>query len=185
MFSLYINNDSNQYKQVNTTANRINLQLQPPIILDTKHNQKYQLRVISSNIVYCHPNITTKNNTFRYKYNNVWYDKTLPTGIYALKNINDTVARITNAQNGLQLFAFQANEATSTILIYFAYADTYIDCTSANSIMEILGYSSSHGVIGGVSANGFVETTEQAHLNTLQEIIIKCNVWCSNQCCTI
>ena len=175
MLSLYINNNEGSYKKVNQQGNEVNVQLQPPILLDK--NKKYQLRVLSANIVYCQPNITSANNKFIYKYNNVWYTKTLPTGIYGLTQINDTIARINTAQHGHQLFAFVANEATSTIIIYFSDPNTYIDCTTLGTIMPILGYGNSTSDIGGYTTSfGYVQSTEQAHLNTLQEILIKCNI---------
>ena len=40
-------------------------------------------------------------------------------GIYSLKNINETISHITTAQNGSQLFAFVADEATSSVLVAF------------------------------------------------------------------
>ena len=84
MISLYINNTPNEYKQVSSTGNKITLQLQPSIIL--QKDNKYQLRVLSANIVYCQPNITSLNNTFTYQYSGTWYTKTLPTGIYRVDN---------------------------------------------------------------------------------------------------
>ena len=114
MLSLYIDNNEGSYKKVNPSGNEVNIALQPPIIL--KKDKKYQLRVLSANIVYCQPTITSADNKFIYKFNNVWYTKTIPTGVYGLTQINDTIARINTAQHGHQLFAFVANEATSTIV---------------------------------------------------------------------
>ena len=71
MLSLYINNNKQSYKKVNQQGNEVNMQLQPPIPLDK--NKNYQLKVLSANIVFCQPNITSANYKFIYKYNNVWY----------------------------------------------------------------------------------------------------------------
>ena len=70
------------------------------------------------------------------------YVKTIPIGLYGITDIYNTIARYTTAQNGTQLFSFQPNEATSTIIVYFAQANTYIDTDNvANSIMPILGFA--------------------------------------------
>ena len=103
--------------------------------------------MLNANIVYCENNITSANNKFTYTYNSVTYTKSLPVGVYSIDDINDTIARFTTVQNGQQLFAFVPNEATSTIVVYFATTNTYIDCSAANTIMTILGFASV--VIGG------------------------------------
>ena len=173
MISIYVNNTPSQYKTINSTYNSVTLQLQPPILLDP--NKKYQLRVLNANVVYCQPNITSANNKFSYWVNGVNYVKTIPIGLYGITDIDNTIARYTTAQNGTQLFSFQPNEATSTIIVYFAQANTYIDTDNvANSIMPILGFTD--GQFGGVSAGGSVESTQQAELNTLTQILVSCNI---------
>ena len=173
MISLYINNTPSSSKTINSKANSVNVQLQPPILLDPK--KQYQLRVLNANIVYCENNITSANNKFTYTYNGTTYTKTIPVGLYSIDDINNTIARFTTVQNGQQLFAFVANEATATIIVYFATANTFIDCSAANTVMTILGFSSS--VIGGFTGtDGWTESTNTAQLNTLTQILVTSNI---------
>ena len=176
MYSLYINNTPDTNKIVNINGNSVTMYLSTPIILDK--SKDWQLRVLQANIVFCEANITTLNNQFTYKYNNITYTKTIPTGLYGIDEINNTIARMTTGQNGDQLFDFVANPSTSTIIIYYLTPQTFIDCATPNNIMSILGFNASTGLIGGFAGNtGSIESAdEQAHLNTLQQILVKCNI---------
>ena len=44
MLSLYINNNEGSYKKVNQRGNEVNVQLQPPILLDK--NKNYRLLIL-------------------------------------------------------------------------------------------------------------------------------------------
>ena len=172
MFSLYINNTPEQNKVINNKASSVKISLTTPIELDPK--KKWQLRVLQSNIFFCQPNITTKNNKFSYEYNGTTHNKTIPIGLYGIDEINDTIARITTFQNGSQLFAFVPNPATSTTILCFSKATCVINL-STDSIMASLGFPTS-GDISGVPANGSVESTSPSQLNSLQLILVKCNI---------
>ena len=174
MFSIYVNNTPDSNKIINSTSNSVRIYLNPSIELDTQ--KKWQLRVLSGNIVYCEPNITSSNNKFSYIADGVTYDKTIPTGTYSLDDLNNTIARITTAQNGSQLFAFVGNEATSTVIVYFAQPNTYINLSS-DSIMSLLGFGTAIPRIGGfLTKTGSVESTQKATLDNLQLILVKCNI---------
>ena len=174
MFSIYVNNTPDSNKIINVTSNSVRIKIDPLINLDS--SKKWQLRVLSANIVYCQPNITTTNNKFSYIVDGVTYDKTITTGTYSLDDINNTIARITTAQNSSQLFAFVGNEATSTVIVYFAQPNTYINLSS-DSIMTLLGFGTAIPRIGGfLTKTGSVESTKQASLNNLQLILVKCNI---------
>ena len=166
MPSLYINNSPSSSKTINSTGNSVTIALQPSILLDTTKTNT--LKVLNANITYCDPNVTSENNQFTYIYNGVTYTKTIPTGLYSLFDLDDTISRFTNAQNGKQLFSFSANEATSTLFVYFL-AKTIIDCSTPNNIMRTLGFSDSQ--IGGfVTDSAYVESTKSAKLNNLTQI---------------
>ena len=176
MFSLYVNNNTNDpTKIVNSTGNAVTINLSPPIILD--QTKRYQLRVLQANIVFCQPNITSANNQFTYIYNGTTYTKTIPIGLYGTDDLNTTIGRLTTAQNGNQLFVIKPNEACDTTIVYFLTADTFIDCSTPNNVMSILGFPTSAGQIGGYpDGDGSVESGIQASINTLQLILIRSNI---------
>ena len=64
MYSLTITNKPASKKVTNTLGSSVKVYLSDPIELDLK--KKYQMRVLSANIVFCEPNITSTNNLFSY-----------------------------------------------------------------------------------------------------------------------
>ena len=173
MYSLTITNKPADNKVINRLGSSVKIFLSDPIELDLK--KKYQMRVLSANIVFCEPNITSTNNLFSYAVNGITYSYNIPIGLYGIDDINNIIARKTIAQNGSQLFAFVANPSTSTTIVYFAQPNTYIHL-SEDSVMNILGFNTSGSIGGFLTTTGYVETSRSAMLNKLQLILIKCNI---------
>lgn len=67
MLSLFINNNQASQKSINSTGNQIIVTLNPPILLD--ENKEYQMRLLNASIMYCMPNVTSKNNTLSHMFN--------------------------------------------------------------------------------------------------------------------
>ncbi len=181
MNSTIINNTPDNNKVITNNGSSVKVSFGPPIQLDSK--KKYQLRLLSSNITNCNPNITSANNKFSYKYNGLIYDKEIPIGLWSLDEINYIIGMYTTAQNGLQLFAFTGNNFNSTINVTFLTANTFIYLTQ-NSIMSILGFSTTStsgysDYIGGFMNGGrtAVCTGDQpARLDKTSLILVKCNI---------
>jgi hypothetical protein len=173
MYSLYLNNSPSANKTINKTANSITCYFNPSIDLDPK--KRWEMRLLQANIVYCSPNITSKNNVFSYTYDSIVYTHTFDTGLYSLVDINSQIARWTVQDTGITFFSFQANEATSTTLIYFSTANTSIDCTISNCIMGILGFPVSSGHLT-CSVDSYIQSPSPIMLNSLQQFLISCSV---------
>ena len=97
MISLFINNKTSSKKIISTLGNQTTVNLNPSINLDD--NKKYQLRLLSFNCVYCMPNVTTKNNTFKYTFDSNTHSIIFDTALYSLDDINMQVSLYTEISN--------------------------------------------------------------------------------------
>ena len=177
MQSLYVSNSGVSNTSVSALGSSVTVYFNPPIKLDTK--KKYQIRCLSAAIVYCTPNIsaTKRNNILSYSKGGTNYTITFADGLYALQDINTVISLSTFSQvNDSNLIQFYPNEATSSIYVYFDQANVSINCGATNSIMQILGYPASTGVIGNFSGSGYCEGTQPANLNSLQNILISSDI---------
>ena len=181
MVTLFINNSAGTNKYISPTGNQVTVQLNRPIELD---DGDYQLQVLNANICYCIPNITTSNNTLKYTFvdtNSVVQTKTITfdIGLYAINDINSTISLFTQLSsngNNDTLFYFQADEATSKALLFFTTSHITIDCSQPNSIMPTLGYPASAGIIGDMVNANYMKPPNIVVLNTIQNILIKCDI---------
>ena len=192
MITLFIDNSlTTTNKIVNTTGNQVTNFYKPTIILDDK--KKYELRLVSASIVYCVPNITSKNNKLVYKTSdNVTHTFLFDSGLYSLDDINLQIALFTMKLangNDMGLLSFSPDQATSKIYVTFSSANTSIDC-SQSTVMQTLGFpidmdndgnSNSNGIIGNFSyKNGMVKSTQKAYLNPIQSFLVQTNITTGN-----
>ena len=64
----------------------------PPIQL--KKHKSYEIALVNLETYYSIPNITRKNNSFKYSANGTdWHTITIPTGSYDIEDINDVIQR--------------------------------------------------------------------------------------------
>ena len=173
MISLFISNSPSTNKVISNNGSSVTTSLTPPILLNP--NKKYEMRLLSASIVYCEPNIssTLNNNKLDYNVDGTNFSITFPSGLYSLNDINTQISLFTLENNSdASMISFIANEANSTI---YLYADTPLTvyASHANSIMQILGFSTSDITL---SASGYVNGENQANLNTLQTILVTCDV---------
>ena len=146
--SIYINNTPQNGKIVNSTGNKLQITLANPIMLNS--DKKYQVRLLNANIVYCDPNIYSINNQFKYKYNGVSYTYTVPTGLYSIQNLNTIIGQQTlNTVGNKNVFLFFGDDATSKVYVKFYSVGAQIDCTGSTNVMQIFGFDTSQGLIGG------------------------------------
>ena len=175
MISLYINNTPGNGKTINATGSQVTVNLNPGIVLDDK--KKYQMRLLNANVVYCMPNITAKNNTLSYTLDGTAHVITFDTGLYDLASINETISlytlQIGNGESD-SLITFVADDATSKLYINFAISGVIVDCTPTTSIMPMLGFPT--GQLTSTTNVLWFKSTNQAMLNSLQAILVKCDI---------
>ena len=112
------------------------------------HGYNYvDIAVWSSSIWYNFPNIVNGvNSEFRLTINAVDFDVSLPTGLYTLTDLNESLKREIDILGGdSSVFQLSADEPTERVNIFLAgtVADpVQIDFTVPNSIRTILGYNS-------------------------------------------
>ena len=173
MISLFISNSPSPNKVISNNGSSVTTSLTPPILLNP--NKKYEMRLLSASIVYCEPNIssTLNNNKLDYNVDGTNFSITFPNGLYSLNDINTQISLFTLENNSdASMISFIANEANSTI---YLYSDTPITiyASHANSIMQILGFAATDITL---DSSGYVNRGNQAHLNTLQTILVTCDV---------
>ena len=179
MINLFISNSPAQNKIINSTGNKVTINLQSPIELAS--DKTYEARLLHASIIYCMPNITSKNNFFKYKYNNVVHTYNIPVGLYTLDALNKCISLLTLQQVGAEsIFYFQADEATSQILTFFTIVASSIDCSGSNNVMQLLGYENDIE-IGNFTGptlddSSYSLSTYRAKLNPITSILVKCNI---------
>ena len=137
MQPLFISNTPTTNKIINSTGNKVQWNLTTPINLDD--GKQYTLSVSQAQIVYCMPNITNKNNLFKYSFNGTKYTYNIPTGMYDLNSLNVVLYNITlTNNNNSEGFYFQADTATSKIKVLFSVIACSIDCSGDTNVMRIL-----------------------------------------------
>ena len=105
MDNFFITNKPAPNKIISALGNRVTLNLAVPCDLDD--GKSYELRLLQCSFVYCMPNVTSKNNLFKYTYNATNYTYNLPVGLYTLKSLNLTISEITQHQvNNANVFYF-------------------------------------------------------------------------------
>ena len=181
MISLYITNATGENKDVGLLGNRVTLN-NLSINLDNK--KKYHMRLLQANIVYCSPNVfTDKNNKLTYKYTNSQTNpqtqKTIEfdQGLYSIDDINSKISLYTSALEGNgSLFYFVPDSSTSKIYIVFTQPYITVYCNGTASIMPLLGFPAGSGGIGNYSTSNYEISINQANLNSVQSIYVKCDI---------
>ena len=179
MLTLYINNTPNDVnKKINDKGNRVTLNFASSIDLS---KTKYTMRLLQAAITYCMPNIITgKNDLFKYTYNGTNYTYNIPTGLYTLDSLNETISTLTLKQvSNEYVFYFKANSATSQIQTYFTAISCSIDCSGNTNVMsQILGYENDISIGNFTIADDTAYNTGsyKAQLNSLQNILVRSSI---------
>ena len=112
----------------------------------------------------------------------LWKTFTFDTGLYSLRDINRALSMFTsNSNNGNdpKLIQFSADQATSKIYDVFSQPHISIALIWSAHTMTLLGFDisqkDSNSSIGNLPAAGSVKSLNQAQLNSLQNILIKCD----------
>ena len=189
MISVFVNNNPSQHKVISTKGNKVTVDFNPKINLDSK--KKYYLRCLNANIVYCMPNVISGVNNKLYYYINganvgaSFRTITFDAGLYSLLDINRTISYFTTDPNNgdnSKLIQFSADSATSKIYVTFDQPNTCISVFFPDSITSMLGFDLSQGdsskafTIGNNPVKTSIKSKNQAQLNSLQNILIKCDI---------
>ena len=138
------------------------------------------MKLLQASIVYCMPNVASKNNLFKYSYNGTNYSYILPVGLYTLDSLNKTISIHTLKQTGNEyIFYFQADDATSQIQVYFTAVACSIDCSGSTNIMSnLLGFENdiSIGDFTVADDTAYSTGTFKAQINSLQNILIRSSI---------
>jgi len=174
MSAIYINNQTGSGKTINSTGNKITVSFNPCIMLN--NTKKYQMALINSSIVYCHPNCVGLSLNFVYKGTN--YSFPVETGLYGLSDLNSFFQEVTASlypPNGLINCVGQ--ESTGQILLYCNdYANLQIDFSSPNNIFTILGFPVTSSKFQPSSLTPYLLSTNRSSLNNISTFIITCDI---------
>ena len=129
----------------NTT--RFTKKFNPPIQL--KKKRPYEIALVHLETYYSIPNITHKNNSFRYSPNGGadWHTVDIPTGSYDIEDINDVIQRGMKSNGHWD----EANEEfyvkilanPNTMKAILKIDNNYqVNFKSGNSLRELLGFNS-------------------------------------------
>ena len=116
-------------------ANPINTLFSPPLILDSDGN--YEIALLELDTYYTFPNITEKNNMFKYrKVIGAWITLKIPTGSYEIHSIRDWIFKTVGDKKKIIL---QSDGSTlkCTLTIEEGYVVSF---DVENSIANLLGF---------------------------------------------
>lgn len=174
MFSLFVSNTDT--KVTSNNGSKINLSLNPPIILDP--NKKWFASIFEMDVVYCFANILTGVND-QFKYREVKggiptsFTHTLSQGIYTWKAIQEQINRFT--QEDLQndnLFVLEPDTSTSHMYVHYLSTTASIDCRGDDNMMQIMGFDPSAGIMGPVTYYNDYYEGDNSRFNNIQNLYV-------------
>ena len=132
---------------VSDDTTRFTKKFNPPIQL--KKNRPYEIALVNLETYYSIPNITNKNNSFRYSPNGGadWHTVDIPTGSYDSEDINDVIQRGMKSNGHWD----EANEEfyvsilanPNTMKAILNIENNYqVNFKSGNSLRKLLGFNS-------------------------------------------
>lgn len=160
----------------NTPTTNFTTNLSPPIHLDS--NKEYEAALLSINLFNSIPNITEKNNVFRYSINNGQTISriNLNTGSYELQAINDEIQRIMIERGH---FNTATNEAYISIsphiselksIVYISNETYYVDFSVGNSIGPVLGF------VNGIIRHGYNKSPNIVDITKVNSVLVNVDI---------
>lgn len=132
---------------VSDNTTHFNTKFNPPIQLNK--NKSYEMALVNLETYYSIPNITSKNNLFKYSPDDGanWVNIDIPTGSYDIEDINDVIQREMkanghwNATNEEYYISLLANPNTMKAILNVE--NSYqVSFKFNNSLRRLLGFSS-------------------------------------------
>lgn len=144
--------------------------LNPPIYL----NGAYEMCMLSLQTYNSIPNVTNKNNVFKYysmvpEKPNAWVEMIIPEGTYDIHDLEKYIhGKLQEEENDKNFFVLSANSNTMKVSMK---ASVDVDFTVENSIGSLFGFHKK--IIGGHIS---VSSDEIVDINKISAIDIMCNV---------
>ena len=117
------------------------------------------------------PNVT--NGTLRVRYNGATYDIPIPTGLYELNTLRDTVYRgFTNASLPINPILFEQNDSTQKVIVIFNHGTSELDFTGNAQMATLLGFEQQNYT----AAQTVLEAPNTARFNTIESLQLHSNM---------
>ena len=167
------------YLFLSSRTSNFRVQLNPPILLDTK--KKYEAALLSLHTYNSVPNITEKNNKFKYSADkgNTWKTITIKKGAYELREINSYIQREMLKNGGYNqyintlLFNYiniDYYKPTFETLLEIASDDYMVDFNIENSIASTLGFTNEK-----LSGTGVYSSSKIIDIESVNSILVHCD----------
>jgi len=162
-----VNNVSREHSYslllLSSTSN-FETRIQPPLEL---RGDRWAVGLMSLETYNSIPNITDKNNVFRYSTDSgtTWRDITLAVGSYEISQLNSEIQRLMqlNGDSGIKLSHFG-------ICCYITPAKYEVDFTVANLLAQTLGFGSV------ILSQGYNISPNIVKILTVNSILVNCDV---------
>ena len=158
---LFITSKTADYKTEDGSSFRVRFQV--PLQMEGKLTG----RVTSAVTWWTHPNIT--DGQLAVTYNGVVHTIGIPTGLYQLNTLRDTIYRAFNNLNlGTLPLLFEQNDSTQRVVLTFNHATTIVNFTGNPQMATLLGFAqTSYGPFSNVTS---MEAPNVAQFNTIESL---------------
>ena len=104
--------------------------------LELDKNKRYEMALVNLETYWSFPNITEKNNVFRYSNGGEWFDIKLPKGAYELAQINDALKKGMGDSTSIVI----TSDIITLRCILTIQGNYKVDFTVPNSLNTVLGF---------------------------------------------
>ena len=160
-------NQTSNYIVLSSNKNNFQNKFKTAIHLDEK--LEYEIALVSVDLYYCFPNITEKNNVFRYSEDsgNTWKEIKVPQGCYDLNSLYLELCRLKPDTPSIFTFSAITSRVRSVILIN--NSKFQIDFSHKKSFGKLLGFSS-------ILSNYYNESPDSINMLNINSIFVKTNL---------
>jgi len=167
---------------LSSTKSNFSTRIYPPLELKGK---RWAVGLLSLETYYSIPNITNKNNVFKYSTDSgtTWKTITLETGSYEISQINSEVQRLMalNGDSGIEItinyhtLGSVVNITPTTYQVDFSVASSLASVLGFNSVILTQGYNISPNIVNILSANSILVNCSivgNSYLNSNQSPVL-------------
>lgn len=165
MISLYVTSKNADY--VSPDGSTFRVRFDPPLKVDGTLVAK-----VTSNITwFVFPNVT--NASLRVRYSGSTYDIAIPTGLYELNTLRDTLYRgFTNASLPINPILLEQNDSTQKVIIIFNHSSSEVDFTGNAQMATLLGFAQQNYT----ASQTVLEAPNTARFNTIESLQLHSNI---------
>ena len=165
------------YLFLSSRTSNFTTQLNPPILLDT--NKKYEAALLSLHTYNSVPNITEKNNKFKYSSDRgkTWRTITIKKGTYELREINSYIQRemLKNGDYDQDEKRYYINidyyKPTFQTLLEITSDDYMVDFDIENSLASTLGFTNEK-----LAGSGVYSSSNIIDIESVNSILVHCDI---------